>query len=305
MNIRGRYKSKVHVDNVDLRDLLDSLNIHYTSSGKNVSAGWVGVQCPFCDDNHNHMGINIRSKLVSCWKCGKTGSIIQYLTRELNSFNKAMEVIGKFIPRTLKIEREMERSGVLKVELPSNAKIGLSIYHKIYLKKRGFDPEYLSEKYNLHHVGPVGKFKNRIIVPVIKNYRLMTFTSVDIADESIQRYKHLEDELSIVPMKHILYNAETSDNYNVYVVEGLFDCYRIGDGCVPTWGVKFTAEQKKLLAKFKRVTIIGDGDRDGWRFNEILGNELSAFSDVRYFKLEAGLDPDTLTKEEIDYIKGR
>jgi DNA primase len=133
----------------------------------------------------------------------------------------------------------------------------------------------------------------------------MTYTSVDIADETIQRYKHCKDEESIIPIKHLLYNAETSDGNTVYPVEGLFDCWRIGDGATPTWGVKFTAEQKRLLAKFANIVIIGDGDKDGWKYNEKLGNEMSAFCNVRYFKLHAGLDPDKLSEDEIKFIKGK
>lgn len=295
---------KHHVENVDIRSLLESINIHYDNAGKNVSPGWIGVRCPFCGDHHNHLGIHLGSKTISCWKCGKSGSIVKYLTNELNSFSKAMEVLAKFTPRELRIEKAMEFSGVARVELPRNVKIGLSPLHKIYLKKRGFNPTALELKYNLHHVGPVGEFKNRIIVPIISNYRLVTYTSVDIADETIQRYLHCKDELSIIPVKHLLYNSETSDGRTIYPVEGLFDCWRVGDGSTPTWGVKFTAEQKRLLSKYPNICIIGDGDKDGWNYNEKLGNEMSAFSKVKYYKLDAGLDPDKLTEEEIKHIKG-
>jgi len=305
MKPRSTHK-KLHLENVDIRELLDSENIYYATSGKNVSAGWIGVTCPFpdCGDSTNHCGINIRSKTMSCWKCGRTGTVLTYLSAELNSFNKALEVIKRFTPRELiHLEQDIERSGVSKVELPKNCKPGLSEHHKIYLRKRGFDPDLLADKYNLNHVGPVGDFANRIIIPVMKNYRLVTFTSMDIADETLMRYKHLGDELSIIPIKHLLYNAETSDKHNIGVVEGLCDCWRMGDGFVPTWGVKFTSEQKRLLAKYPNIKIIGDGDKDGWKFNLDLGNELAAFSTLKYYRLEAGIDPDKLTEEEIKYIR--
>lgn len=296
---------RIHVENVDIKEMLDYLHIPYASSGKNISAGWIGVTCPFddCGDTTNHCGINVRTKTMSCWKCGRTGTVLTYLTRELNSFNKALEVIKKYTPRELKYEEQIVQSSVSRVELPSYAKIGLSEYHKRYLEKRGFDPDYLADKYNLHHVGPVGDFSNRIIVPILRNSRLVTFTSVDIADETLMRYKHLSDELSIIHVKHLLYNAETSDGHNIGVLEGLFDCWRMGDGFVPTWGVKFTAEQKRLLSKFPNIKIIGDGDKDGWKFNTALGNELAAFSTVKYFKLQSGIDPDKLTEEERNYIR--
>lgn len=295
-----------NLEYVDIREVLDSENLDYRTSGKNISSGWIGVNCPFCDDSGQHLGINLRAKTISCWKCGKIGTVLTYLSYELGSFNKALEVIKRFTPRELiHLEKDMERSGVSKVELPKNAKVGLSEFHKIYLRKRGFDPDILSDKYNLNHVGPVGDFANRIIVPVLRNSRLVTFTSIDISDKTSMRYRHLNDEQSIVPIKHLLFNSETSDKHNIFVVEGLMDCFRIGDGCIPTFGVKFTPEQKRLLVKYPYIKIIGDGDKDGWKFNVSLGNELAAFSSVSYFKLESGLDPDTLSTEEIKYIRDK
>lgn len=304
MKLRTKSRGKkLQIDNVDVRELLESENIGYRNSGKNISPGWIGVNCPFCSDSSEHMGINLRSKTVSCWKCGKTGTIVTYLSHVLNSFGKALSIVERFIPRELRRLEEQEYSSVTEVILPKNVKVGLSEFHKAYLTKRGFDPHILADKYNLQHVGPVGDFSNRIIVPILKNFRLVTFTSMDISDETMMRYKHLGDELSIIPMKSLLYNSETSDGHNIGVVEGLCDCWRMGDGFTPTWGVKFTPEQKRLLAKYPNVKIVGDGDKDGWKFNITLGDELAAFCNVRYFKLKEGLDPDKLTEEEIKHIK--
>lgn len=296
---------KIPIENVDIRELLESEGLDYRNSGKNISSGWIGVNCPFCGDDHsNHLGINLRHKTTSCFRCGKTGTIITYLSHVLNSFNKAMSVIQKFIPRELRIEKEMERSGVSKVLLPDNAELGLSEYHKTYLRKRGFNPDILSHQFNMHSVGPVGKWKNRIILPVIRNYRLVTFTSIEIHDDSIIRYKHLDDESSIIPIKHLLFGEEFTDKRNVIVVEGIFDFFRFNGGVVPTFGTKFTDIQKKLLARFVNVTIVGDGDKAGWEMNKKLSAELSPFCNVKYYDLEEGLDPDKLTESEIRFIKG-
>lgn len=301
--MKFRKGPKIHVDNVDIRNILESMGVHYKERGKNISAGWIGVTCPFCDDNTNHLGINLRSKTISCWKCGKTGTIIAYLSKELNSFQKALDLVKANIPRELQFEKEKEKTGVSEVILPRNSKSGLSVAHKEYLIKRGFDPEFMSEKYMLHHVGPVGEYKNRIIIPVLRNYQLVTFTTIDIYDYSPNRYIHLSEELSIYHVKELLYGSEFTDGHNIIVVEGIFDMWRFGDGCVPAFGVHFTPEQKKLLSKFHNIKVVGDGDKEGWKFNKELTAELAAFSNVRYFDLEEGIDPDKLSEEEIRHIK--
>ena len=52
-----------YVQNLDAEEILDDLGLSYTSQGKNVSEGWIGIQCVFpdCDDTSNHLGINLQS----------------------------------------------------------------------------------------------------------------------------------------------------------------------------------------------------------------------------------------------------
>jgi DNA primase len=284
--------------------LLESLNIPYKESGKNVGGGWIGTHCPFCQDSNYHLGINLKSKTISCWKCGQTGTIISFLSKETGSFPESLKIIKEYIPRELQYEEEKSKTGVKEVVLPESAKPGLSKYHKNYLRKRKFNPEYLEEKYHLHHTGPVGVHKNCIIIPVMRNMQLLTYTTINIHDDAKVRYLHLAEELSIIPVKKLLYGDDYTDGFNVIVVEGIFDFWRIGDGCVPAFGVKFTADQKRLLARYANVKVLGDGDKEGWKFNRSLAAELSPFCNVRYFDLDEGVDPDQLTKEEIKYIKG-
>lgn len=300
---RRKQSGRIHIDNIDIREVLDDLQIHYTEDGKNVSQGWIGVSCPFCSDESNHLGINITKKTVSCFKCGTTGTVIKYLSEELRSFNKAIQILGDSVPRELRSFEEQEYGRAIHVELPKEANKEITSYHAGYIHERGFNYKELSDRYNFHYCGPIGRWRNRIIVPVVHNYRLVTFTSIDISDETNLRYRHLEDELSIIPIKHYLFGLEHTDKHSVIVTEGLFDMMRIGPGAVCTFGVKVTPEQKKLLSKFSVVKIVFDGDADGWKMGEKLAHDLSAFTDVRLFQLPEGLDPDKLSQEDIETIK--
>ena len=300
---KRKNKRKLHLSNIDIREVLDDLGIFYTESGKNVSDGWIGTTCPFCDDHSNHLGINLRSKTISCFKCGTTGTVIKYLSEELRDFNRAITILGNAVPRELHSEDQQYKENAVHVELPKEAKREITPYHAGYLKERGFDYQTLNDLYNLHYCGPVGEWANRIIVPVIKNYRLITFTSVDISDESNMRYRHLKDEESIIPIKHYLFGIEHTDGNSCIVVEGLFDMFRIGPGAVCSFGVKLTSEQKKLLSKFNKIIIAFDGDDAGRIGGEKLANDLSIFADVNLLTLPNGKDPDSLSKNDIKQIR--
>jgi len=296
-------KGRIPIDQIDIREVLDDLNIYYSESGKNVSDGWIGVTCPWCDDGSNHLGIRLDAGTCSCFKCGQSGTIIKYLADELGSFNKAIQVLGDAVPLELKSFEESERARAIKVELPKEAKRQISKYHAGYLNSRGFDYEELTDKYNLHFCGPYGKWANRIIVPIMKNYRLITFTSIDISDEVFIRYKHLQDELSIIPIKQHLFGLEFTNKHSIIVVEGIFDMFRIGDGAVCTFGTKITSEQKKILSKYSTVKIVFDGDEAGQINGEKLANDLAPFADVKLFFLPEGSDPDKLSQDDIKEIK--
>lgn len=300
---KSKRKGKIQIENIDIREVLDEIGVYYTESGKNVSDGWIGTACPFCGDESNHMGINVRSKTVSCFKCGTTGTVIKYLSEELGSFNKAIEILGDAVPRELISFDEEERSRAIKVELPKNASSKITQYHAGYLESRGYDYQELMDKYNLHFCGPVGKWRNCIIVPVVKQYRMITFTSVNISDEANIRYLHLEEEKSIIPIKDYLFGIEYTDGNSCIVVEGLFDKLRIGDDAVCTFGTKVTGPQKKMLSKFNIVKILFDGDDAGRVNGDRLANELAPFCDVRLFELPDGTDPDDLDSAEVEEIK--
>ena len=298
-----KQRKNLQLEYIDVRELLDNLGINYKESGKNVGQGWIGVECPFCGNQSFHMGICLKAPVISCFVCGKKGTILTYLAKKLNSFPKAMEILGNAVPRELRSFEEEERHNAIKVELPKEASNIITPYHASYLKSRGFDYKELTEKYNLQFVGPIGRWANRIIVPVIKNYRLITFTSINIADNANIRYLHLSEEKSVIHIKNWLFGIEHTDGHSCCLVEGIFDMIRIGDGAVCTFGVVLSPEQKRMLSKFSVIKICFDGDEAGRTNADRLANDLSAFAEVKLFDLPDGQDPDQLCQEDINKIK--
>lgn len=301
---KKRYK-RVNIEGIDIREVLDEIGIEYQTGGSDVSSGWIGVNCPFCSDPLFHLGINLDRKTISCWRCGTKGTVIKFLMEVLGSLPKALEVLQKYQGRELWNPEEQEKIQVTKVELPLNTTREMPPYHRHYLEKiRRFNADELKDKYNLHFTGPNSNWPNKIIVPVIKNYRLVTFTSVDISYNAKIKYRHESKEKSIIPIKDHLYGIEDTNKYSVIVVEGLFDKYRVGDNCIALFGVVPSKKQMQLLSQFNRIILAFDADNAGSTEVEKVASDLSIFADVIIAELPEGKDPDELNREELKRLGG-
>ena len=296
----------LNLDYIDVREVLDELGLDYRESGKNVGKGFIGVCCPFCGDDLNyHLGVGLSFPTLSCFRCGKGGTIINLVAKELHSYNKAIAFLKKFVPLELRTKGDdTEDEFIAKIELPTNATKTPTVWQKGYLKKRGYNWKKLHEKYDLYYCGPTGDFANRIIVPIYQRRKLVTYTSIDINTNANLRYKHLSEAKSIVPVKKLLFGLENTNGHIVCLVEGLFDQFRIGYGCVCGFGANITSEQILLLSKFPKVIIAFDGDKPGRQAARKIRDTLAVFCEVEIIHLPDGQDPDSLSKEDIDQLQG-
>ena len=61
-----------------IENYLDDLGVDYISEGKNVSSGWIEINCPFCgQDPSKHLGINLETGLFHSWCCNETGNLVK------------------------------------------------------------------------------------------------------------------------------------------------------------------------------------------------------------------------------------
>lgn len=290
---------------------LQDRNIEYFDSGKNVTRGWINIQCPFCQDHSNHLGINLTSKMISCWICGTKGSIVR-LIREIESCSeyqarlvlKAFKrdiysdpyQISSFRKNPAKNEDRAVFQG--KIEWPKGVVSEFPKSHLHYLKKRKFDPHKTILKYKLRAGTNFGFYKFRIVIPVFLNHRIMTFVGRDITGKAIQPYKNHPEELSVLPAKHLIYNID-SVKEKIILVEGIFDCWRIGEGCGASLGTKVTKEQINLLLKrnIKEVFLFPDYDAIAeW---EKLAKRISPLFDRVELVLISKGDPADLKRKEV------
>ena len=288
----------------DIRSYLQDKGISYQESGKNVTRGWIELQCvfPFCGDKSAHLGVSPQM-WFSCWKCGSSGPIKKLImqieeTEDSRILNQIMrkysldsEIIG-----TEAIGRK--DSGVLR--LPQEADSNFNQDHYNYLISRRFDPEIIIPKYKLKVCHNVGKYKFRIIIPIIMDGQTVSFIGMDYTKRQKEKYLNASNEESMFPAKECVYNIDSVGDIAV-VVEGVTDVWRGGDGFCGTLGTRWTTEQVAVLLwkKPKIAYIMFDGEEEAIRQAYKLANKLSGVIEtVVVMELSDG-DPDDIPDEEM------
>jgi DNA primase len=300
---------------MDLKEFLDEYDIESWDRGKNVQAGCINIQCPFCDDQSNHLGIRLRDHSVKCWKCGKK-SFIQLVKTLLNvSYKEAREISKKIETKigTSKIDVDLYQK-LIDTEgfcyIPKESTVHFPKIHKEYLRQRGFAPLKLIREYKLRAVYTTGKYAFRIIIPIYRDHKLVSFTSRDITDQSDIPYLHASPDEALIKAKQCVYNIDTvPEGGEAALVEGVFDCWKLGDRCVSTLGTNLSGQQYAEIARknLKRLYILNDNDRAGKIAARITGQVLAPV--VRHVEIVSFVgvlkkveDPGKLTREQAEVI---
>lgn len=288
---------KINLEDFDIIKYLDSRNIPHIDSGDNVSTGWTSVNCFYCIDHANHLGINLRSKVFNCYKCAETGNAFK-LIQEIDGidFYKALAIVKEFSGLVSSYVPK-EKHYQTKLKWPVGTLKTFPQTHLDYLTSRKYLPDTVIEKYNLLATGPIGNFNHRILIPVTMNGRILSFVGRDITNKSSLPYKNSPDTMCIKDPKRCLYNIDSVLQSKALVVEGIFDAWRIGDGAVATFGTKYTHEQLSILKNLKRVFVLYDADAISIAHK--LAHDLSSIvHDVKVLELSEG-DPDNLTANDV------
>lgn len=307
---------------VNVVEILKELNIFFADSGKNVTVGWVNVNCPFCHDPSWHLGINLLTNRCSCWKCGKRTSFWYFLKEKLGFdnyrlgklFNRHADM-ALFGPHTSQIRAEDEN---VRQELrwPTNVKDKPLPIHKEYLAKRGFSWKELVPYYGLKFTGHNSKyvkddktsidFRYRILAPVLMQGKAVNFIGRDVTEtENAIRYKNCPNDEAIITTKDCLYNSDGVKDIAI-IVEGPTDVWNIGFGAIGVIGIKVTKRQIAYLQELrlkKAVLLFDEGAKEE---EDKLHDILSIFI-PEVFSLEEIWDdyddPGNLSKEQVKEIR--
>lgn len=288
----------------NIPDLLRDNGVQLDTEGKNVAVGWVQMKCFACDDPSNHLGYNLEKHFFSCWKCG-TKQFKPTISALLNiSQYEVNELLKQYKERPQSITETDKPKRPTILQLP-NGSIALSNRHRLYLWQRDFDPDILTERYNLYGTGHLGSYKFRIIIPVFHKGEMVSYLGRDITDKSDLRYKACTSLKEVRPHKDCLYGLDDVKGDSVVLVEGPADVWRLGQGAVAQFGMLTSIEQLKLLKRFKRRYIMLDSGENEFRQSKKLAAMLSGFSGENVVvEMDSG-DPASMTQEDANALMAR
>jgi DNA primase len=250
---------------IGIIEYLDDRGVHYWTNGKNVTRGWINIQCVFgsCDDTSNHLGINLETGNCSCWKCGGRGDFIK-LVRLIDhcSYYEATKTVREFRWSGKSTPKEIEKDWPTEsIALPKESTDDFPEPHKAYLIRRGFDPNELRRRYHLRACYLKGRYRYRVIIPVIINGLVVNFQGLDVTDRSPQHYRNASNQYAAVEGGRLLYNVDNADRAAV-LVEGITDVWRVGFGAIAMLGSRITEGKIRLLKKMNlnRLYVMYDND---------------------------------------------
>jgi DNA primase len=199
--------------------------------------------------------------------------------------------------------------GAEKLELPTPEK-RMNITAKSYLAHRGFNPEKLEQKYKIFIGSYLNRdYKFRIIIPIIYEEKPVSFIGRDYTGKQIPKYKCPKREQEVIHHKDILYNLDNCDKDFCIVVEGVFDCWKIGDDCCATFGTSWSEKQAILLSKrFNKICILYDNDETGVSKGSLLKGflEMCGVQVIQIMSTENSKnDPGEYTEKEARKVKRR
>jgi len=289
----------------DIISYFEEAEISFSYSGKNISNNWIGTNCPFCDDTSNHLGINLDSKIYSCFRCGSKGGIPKLIKiLENKTFGQIIPILKQF---TKKNKNYSEEIGITRnvntQEFFYSISEKLTQNHKEYLSSRNFDPDFLEATYKLRSGKITSSYKHRIIIPYLIKGKIYTFSARDVSGQAKMKYMHCPIEQSIKSPKDILYNVDNCKDVCLGL-EGTFDTFRIGRGSVSLSGIQYTANQLLILSKFKQVFLLFDPEEKAQEMALQLGKDLSfCSSSIDIIQIKIDCDPGDMKDEDVKHLK--
>ena len=292
---------------IDIESLLTKYKINYRTSGPQVTSGWVNIRCPFCGDAGEHLGYSPKLDLFTCWRCGVKNKW-RVISKLLNaSEDKVTAVLDEFYKVGNDNEKFVKMSETC--QLPENER-KLLPSHKRYINGRGFDPDYLEKTWGLVSCGNYGNYRNRIIIPIYYDGRLVSFHSRSIKSNTEIKAKACPQQDEVIRHKELLYGFDRVPGNTVIVSEAPFDKWRWGDEGVATFGIKWTEHQVALLSCFSNIFLIFDSnivdgiekEKTAQKQAEELSDRLAIWNKV-WLITDLGCDPADLSQRRANRIK--
>ena len=206
-----------------LEDLFREHNIPFKRAGEHhhACAGWLQMDCPKCGRGTKkyHMGFNTYGRYFNCFRCGKMD---------------AVEVVSDLLDVTtgqaigILKEAEVSSGPVTAIQAKVSGKLRLPYGlgplakpHRLYLKRRGFDPDELVKLYKIQAIKWAPKLAWRIFIPIFnKAGEMVSWTTRAILKNDPLRYVSASLKQEKESHKTLLYSENLVEGHSICVVEG-------------------------------------------------------------------------------------
>lgn len=280
-----------------------------TEGHKHCRPGWINTECPFCSGNPGlHLGATLDGKVFYCWRCGihwPDESIAKLLNIDRKTARRLIiEYAGISIDSSSKNPAVIIRA---KSHKEPNNVLSLTPSHKSYLKKRGFDPDFLEEVWNLKSTGPIAlldkkDYGHRILAPIFWEGKQVTFQARDATGRHPLKYMACPKDRELIHHKHIIYRHPQAPPKKGICVEGITDVWRFGKSAFATFGIEFTQQQIRLIASlYDEVIVCFDNEIQAQRQADKLVADLR-FRGVFSKKIKVPGDPGEMKQEEANNL---
>lgn len=169
-----------------------------------------------------------------------------------------------------------------------------------YLAKRGITRE-TAEFFGAGFFPGKGTMQGRVVIPIHNAAGELIAYAGRSTDDSEPRYRLPEGFKKSLALFNLHRLGDLADT--VIVVEGFFGTMWLRQCGFPNvvglMGSLLSDEQEKVLAEFKRVILILDGDAAGREATRQVGGRLMGKTFVKAFDLSCDKQPDKLSREDL------
>lgn len=308
-------------DNVNFFDLVQ----YFEEQKVQVSYNSVKLCCPFHKEKTASFFYNIEKKFYRCYGCQKTGDLFDYVSHKTgNTFKQTLDFLIQFgnignIPsgelkkvnsykKEMYAVQKLQKKEIKEFTLFSEDDVKSFIEFRKSLKLKTI---FTEETLDFFEAGFDPREK-RIVVPIRNEYRqLIGITGRTIEkkykDLDIAKWKHYNGS-SVSSTFFNINNAisySKENNSSIIIVEGPKDVMWLHQNgirnVVACLTNNISQQQKNILLKnFISIYLMLDADAGGEVGKSDILNKIDGYFNIYDVKIEAGKDPDQLTKEELE-----
>ena len=299
----------------DIIRIFKYFDIEYWTDGKNVTVGWINIQCPFCDDHSNHMGVDRCKLTFNCWRCRQHGYFTYLVARAAGTTEKHVEgllgnsAIGFKKDAVQQIEDILaepvaeEEGEPKKPYFPEYAEIiderTDSPLLEYYMKRRNISLQTLMQHYCL--ICECGSHKMRIIIPVLWEGEVVSWQAADMTGQAVLKYRTAPGP----KLNQYLYEYyKIQLGSTIYLVEGVLVHWRMEHDVLCHFGTSITPRQRRLIVDKQPEEVLFAWDGEAYEYAVKAANEVAPYLPrVGILRLLDGRDPDNYGRDSVLALK--